>query len=117
MKNKKYLLSISFALLLLSAIVLYSAHGINHLIKFDSEICHKKHSSDSKTEISHGHHDVEHCFACEFTFSSSINSKIVTFQFNKIEIVTPYTTSYSKEITQNFKGSLFSLRAPPPFIV
>ena len=86
-------------------------------MKFDSEICHKKHSSDSKTQISHGHHDVEHCFACEFTFSASINSKLVTFQFNKVEINTKYSFTYSKEITQNFKGSLFSLRAPPSFIV
>ncbi len=117
MKNKKYLLSLSFALLLLTAIVLHSAHGINHLMKFDSEICHKKHNSDSKIEISHGHNDVDHCFACEFTFGASLNSKLITFQFNKVEITTKYSFSYSKEITQNFKGSLFSLRAPPSFIV
>ncbi len=117
MKKFKNLFRLSLALLLLSAIILHSVHGINHLVKFDSEICHKKHNSETKTQISHGHNEIEHCFACEFTFSTLFNLKLAVFQFNKIEIITKYSFCYSKEIIRNFKGSLFSLRAPPKFIV
>ena len=117
MKKNNAIKSLFLALLILSAIAFQAVHSFNDFEKFKSEICIKKHVSSSKTQISHGHQNVEHCFVCEFTFASAIHFKNDVFQLSKVEIITKYSKSYSKEITQNFKGSLFSLRAPPTFIV
>jgi hypothetical protein len=116
MKKKAVIISLSFALMVLSAILLQSVHSYHHLEKFISEK-HCNHTyAENKTEINHSHHDLDHCFACEFTFSTSIKSEFFTFTFYKIQLPVGYTFSYSKEITNHFKGSLFSLRAPPSFI-
>lgn len=117
MKKKAVIVSLSFAIMILSAILLQSLHSYHHLEKFISEKhCNHKYS-ENKTEINHTHHDLDHCYVCEFTFSTSIKSDLFTYNFYKQQLSTRYTFSYSKEITNHFKGSLFSLRAPPFFIV
>jgi len=104
-------------LTVLLAIVLQSAHSFNHLEKeLSAKECHHKYAKN-KIEFTHSHHNNDHCFVCEFTFSSSIKSDFFTFTFKKIEIPVSYSYFYSKEITQSFRGSLFALRAPPSFIV
>lgn len=116
MKRKLQLLNFGMGLIVLFAILFQSVHSFEHLAKQLSEKqCHHKYHSH-KTEINHSHHNFDKCFVCEFAFSSYISlNKTASFKENK-EIVSKYTFEYSKEIFSSFKGSLFSLRAPPVFI-
>jgi hypothetical protein len=117
MKKKFVIINALMGLVVLSAILFQSIHSLEHLAKqFSEKTCHHKYVNH-KFELNHSHHDWEKCFACEFTFSSYFSTEIQTFAFNKTSISTKYSISYSKEITQFFKGSLFALRAPPSFIV
>jgi hypothetical protein len=110
-------ISLFFGLAVLFAIVLQSAHSFSHLEKeFTTKECHHKYAKN-KTELTHAHHNFDHCFVCEFTFSTSIRSDFPAFNFKKAQIPVSYSFFYSKEITQSFRGSLFALRAPPSFIV
>jgi hypothetical protein len=117
MKSKYALISMFFGLAIVLAITLQSVHSYDHITRaFSEKQCHHKYAAN-KTEIGHSHHDSDHCFACEFTFSNSIKSDAFSFNCTKITIFKKYTFFYSKEITQSFRGSLFALRAPPSFIV
>ena len=117
MKNKVTIVSLSFSIMVMAAILLQSLHSFHHLEKFISEKhCHHKYGSH-KTEIGHSHNDFDHCFVCEFALSNYTNNSFFSFEFKKLDVHTSYTDFYSKEITQYFKGSLFALRAPPCFIV
>jgi hypothetical protein len=117
MKKKYAILNVFFGLTLLFALVLQSLHAFNHLEQeLTSKECHHKYAKN-KTEFTHAHHNNEHCFVCEFAFSSSLKSDFFAYPFKNVEIPISYTFFYSKEITQTFQGSLFALRAPPHFIV
>lgn len=117
MKRKFVIINALMGLVVLLAILFQSVHSFEHLAKqFSEKSCHHK-SVNHKYELNHGHHNWEKCFACEFTFSSYFSSENQIFAFYKTTISTRYSISYSKEITQFFKGSLFALRAPPSFIV
>ena len=116
MKYKNHIISFLFGLTVLFAIILQSAHSFNHLEKSLSEkVCHHKYAKN-KTIIGHAHNDLDHCFVCEFTFSTSLKSDFISFNFKRIFIPVSYSFFYSKEITQSFRGALFALRAPPIFI-
>ncbi|GAA4057238.1 hypothetical protein [Flavobacterium chungnamense] len=117
MKGKYSVVSLFFGLAILLAILLQSLHSYHHIeVALSEKHCNHKYAVN-KTEISHSHHDSDHCFVCEFTFSTSIKSDFYTFNFKKVEIPVYYSYFYSREITQSFRGSLFALRAPPSFIV
>ena len=117
MNKKKSIVSLIFSVIVLLAILLQSLHSGSHLVKlFSEKQCHHKYA-ENKTEIGHAHHSFDHCFTCEFTFSTSFKSEFFTYNFKNIEIPFSYSFFYSKEITQSFRGSLFALRAPPSFIV
>jgi len=117
MEKKNRILSLFFGWAVLFAIVLQSVHTFNHLEQeLSTKECHHKYAKN-KTEFTHAHHNNDHCFVCEFAFSTSLKSEFTAFQFKKIEIPVSYSFFYSKEITQSFRGSLFALRAPPSFIV
>jgi len=117
MKRKLLLTNALMGLMILFAIVFQSFHSCEHLVKqFSEKKCqHVYHNH--KTEIGHGHDGLEKCFVCEFAFTSYTSTPNNSFEFKKIEVSTPYTFCYFKEITQKFRGSLFALRAPPSFIV
>ncbi len=101
----------------MSAILLQSIHSFHHLEQFISEKhCHHKYAVN-KTEISHSHHDFEHCFVCEFALSNYTSTHFFSFEFKNVAVHTSYTFAYSKQITQAFRGALFALRAPPIVIV
>jgi len=103
-------------LMVLFAILVQSLDAMSHLKEqFSENHCHHKYDHN-KTEIHHAHEGLDHCFVCEFAFSSFISPAKPTFTVQKVKIVTKYSTFYSREITQFFKGSLFALRAPPTFI-
>lgn len=103
-------------LIVLLAILFQSFDAMSHLEKqFTEKHCHHVYNHH-KTEVGHSHQDFDHCFACEFTFSHFISPAKITFTVPKVQVVTKYSTYYSREITQFFRGSLFALRAPPCFI-
>jgi hypothetical protein len=117
MKKRNAFLSLFFGTIVLAALLLQSIHAIHHIdASFKEKKCHHIYAKN-KTEITHSHHNFEHCFVCEFTFSHSITADFYSFQYKKSTFLTSYSYSYSKEITPFFKGSLFALRAPPNFIV
>jgi hypothetical protein len=116
MNRKLQFLNVSMGLIVLFAILFQSVHSFEHLAKQLSEKqCHHKYHSH-KTEINHSHDDFDNCFVCEFTFSNFISASKPTYNFADKAITTKYSFVYSKEVYHSFKGSLFSLRAPPHFI-
>jgi len=116
MKQKYAHISFFFSLVLLVAILLQSMHSLHHLEQFISKAhCHHQYTQD-KTEINHTHHDFDHCYICEFSLSTYTSFSLTTFDFQKKEVSSGYTFSYSKQISQSFRGALFALRAPPCFI-
>lgn len=102
-------------LAVLFAILFQSAHSFSHLAEeFTHDHCHHKYDI-SKTEFTHAHHDFDHCFACEFTFSSYLSTEFFSFSFTNIhKTVTPIAVKTAKPIV--FSGSQFALRAPPAFL-
>lgn len=116
-KKKSVILSSLLMFAVLFSILFQSIHSYEHLAKqLSQKQCHHKYTNDS-TEITHQHHNFDHCFVCEFTLNSFVASDISSFEFKKITIPSGYTFFRSRAITQFFKGSLFALRAPPSFIV
>ncbi|MGV3695869.1 DUF2946 family protein [Flavobacterium sp.] len=116
MKKKFLIVNACMGLVVLLAILIQSFDAMSHLEQqFSEEHCHHKYDH-SKTEIGHAHHESDHCFTCEFAFSSFISPAKPSFVTPKAQVATKYSSFYSKEITQAFKGSLFALRAPPSCI-
>lgn len=116
MKKRFLFTSFAFALLILVSIGLQSLHSFRHINDFLSEKKCNHHYAIDKTVVSHQHHQLDHCFSCEFTFSGYLFSDYQLFTFYKADFVFLQTTFYAKKITHFFKGSLFQLRAPPRFI-
>lgn len=116
MKKKFVIVNTFLAVAVLFSMLFQFVHSYEHLAKQLSEKeCHHKYTSSH--EITHQHHDAEHCFVCHFSVSSFVASDIHHFEFQKATFSSGYSFFKSKEITQFFKGSLFALRAPPIFIV
>ncbi len=116
MKKMAKIISFFFMIAVLFSMLLQSVHSYEHLAKQLSEKkCYHKYNSSK--EITHQHHNFDHCFVCNFTLSTFISSDISNFEFQKIIIPSGYSLLNSRKITQFFKGSLFALRAPPIFIV
>lgn len=116
MKKKFTLLNSFLMMAVLFSILFQYVHSYEHLAKQLSEK-NCSHKNISSHEITHQHHNFDHCFVCDFTLSTFISSDISNFEFKKIIIPSGYSFFNSREITQFFKGSLFALRAPPSFIV
>ena len=110
---KKKIIHINFLLgiLILFLTLFQSVHSYEHLSK---PISNKKcfHKPSLGTQLTH-HHDFEKCLTCEVTFSPFATAKFFCFQFNKTHIISCPSLICTEEITPLFKGSLFSLRAPP----
>ena len=116
MKKKFVLINFSLMIAVLFSMLFQSLHSYEHLLEKNSqEKCHQKHIGSGK-QLTHQHYNLEHCFACEFTFSNFIPSELFTFEFKNVTLLSYYSFFNSKEIVNFFKGSLFALRAPPIFI-
>jgi hypothetical protein len=112
MKKKFVIINAFLVVAVLFSMLLQFVHGYEHLAKqlAEKECTHKYTSSQ---EITHQHHDFDHCLVCHFSTSSFVASDIDYFEFQKTTFSTEYSFFKSKDITQFFKGSLFALRAPP----
>jgi hypothetical protein len=115
--NKSYSLrSFLLGLLVLAALLIQSVHSFHHLEEdFAKPKCHHHYAKNQK-QFTHSH-EVEHCFVCEFAFSNFNSASIFNFECKKKEIVYTYSFFCINQNPQFFKGSLFSLRGPPSFIV
>ena len=117
MKRNKIAIHFSIVIAILFSILFQSIHSYEHIVKQLSEKqCHHHYKANT-IEIGHAHHNFEHCFTCEFTFTNSLKTDFFSFNFKKTELPVFYSFYYYKKITQSFSGALFALRAPPPFIV
>ena len=116
-KKKQALFSFSMMIVVLFSMLFQSFHSYEHLSKeFSQEIFQHKYDLH-KTEFTHQHKAFDHCFVCEFTFSTFLPSTFSTFEFNSATKKFGYSHYYSSKNNEYFKGSLFALRAPPTFIV
>ncbi|MEI7508203.1 MAG: hypothetical protein WCJ62_01925 [Flavobacterium sp.] len=117
MNKKRSGISLFFGWAVLFAIVLQSVHTFNHLEKeLTEKQCHHRYAKNI-TEFTHAHHNNDHCFMCEFTFSTSLNTDFFTFNVKNVQILVSKIQFHCKAISQSFRGSLFALRAPPIFMV
>ena len=83
MDKKNSIISLIFGVIVLLALLLQSFHSGSHLASlFSEKECHHKYH-ENKTEFGHAHHDFDHCFVCEFTFSTSLKSDFCLFELNK----------------------------------
>ena len=115
MKKRFVILNSILALAVLFAMLFQSVHSFEHLAQQLSEKeCHHKYTS--KQEITHQHHNFDHCLVCDFKMSHFVASDFLHFEFKNTIVTSGYTFFKSREITEFFKGSLFALRAPPVFI-
>lgn len=75
----------------------------------------KKEVTLSKTTLQSTETSKDVCHACDFYFGDFIDNSNIPFLFKK-SIETSYFTSFYKQNDFSyFKGSFFSLRAPPLF--
>lgn len=112
MKKKSVILNSFIAVAVLFSMLSQFAHSYEHLAQQLSEKeCHHKYTS--KQEITHQHHDAEHCFVCHFSISSFITSDVYHFEFANNIVFSGDALFHSNETSPFFKGSLFALRAPP----
>lgn len=99
----------------LFSILFQSIDSYGHLAKERSEKkCYHKHNSSS--EITHQHHNSDHCFVCEFAFSTFTPADFFSFEFHFSNVETSHLFGSNEPII-SFSGSLYSHRGPPNFIV
>ncbi|RZJ27713.1 MAG: hypothetical protein EOO48_11315 [Flavobacterium sp.] len=116
MKKHSAIFQFVFGAAVLFAILFQSVDSLGHLEReFSEKQCHHKYAA-GRNEVNHSHHNLEKCYVCEFTFSNFIQSKTFSFQYKTSVPHARYCFFHSKEITQFFRGSLFSHRGPPAFI-
>jgi hypothetical protein len=111
MKKNKLILSLSLAVAVLISIVFQSFHTYEHLEKqLSQKECHHKYNS--KSEITHQHHNLDHCYVCEYAFGAYISPNNFSYQLNASYKETPCFL-FATEVVLSFSGSLYSHRGPP----
>lgn len=115
MKRKFALLNISLIVAVLSSILFQSIHSFEHIIvEFSSEHCEHSHETGA-AQITHQHHNFDHCFSCQFNFSSFIAPHNFSFTFNSVYKAIPYFLC-TIETPSSFSGISYSLRGPPALL-
>lgn len=116
MKNKINFINYSLLVAILFSILFPAVHSFEHL----SESFYEKkciHKSYSKTDITHKHKIIDHCFACNFSLNPFTSPEILKVNFIQL---TPYLVlipSYKYKFVTNHKGFIHPDRGPPYFIV
>jgi len=100
---------------ILFSILFPSFHSFEHLEKQLSEKhCHHKYHSAA--EITHQHHGFDHCFTCEFAFSTFIATETFAFRAHFEHGAVPYFFASNEHAVSFYKDGN-PLRGPPFFIV
>ncbi|HMI06927.1 MAG TPA: hypothetical protein VK528_05225 [Flavobacterium sp.] len=116
MKRKFAILNISLIVAILSSILFQSIHSFEHLVaEFTQEKCEHPHDT-GKSQITHQHHNFDHCFTCEFHFSNFVTPQTYFFSVFSAYRAIPYFFTIS-ETPASFSGSSYALRGPPALIV
>ena len=112
MKKNKLIVSLSLVITVLFSILFQSVHTYEHIAKQLSEKhCDHKYNV-SGTEITHQHHNADHCYVCHFGLSSYISPADYSYQLYSNNGEIPYFYSASETII-SFSGSTYFLRGPP----
>jgi len=115
MKKKVIIINVLLSMAVLFSILFQAIHSYEH---HSEQLAAKHYShphSKNKTEISNLHKIQEKCVVCHFNFSSSTIPTFSVFRFYENKLVPHYPKFYFQKNYSFFKGSLFSLRAPPIF--
>lgn len=111
MKIRPIIINLFLAVTVLFAILFQSIDSIGHLKEtFSKEICHHKYNS--KSEFTHQHDSFEHCYVCQFSFSSVITPIKFSYIFYRENYKIPYYNPYT-ETVYLYSGSVYSDRGPP----
>ncbi|SHL76162.1 hypothetical protein SAMN05444366_1464 [Flavobacterium saccharophilum] len=116
MKKKFKILSLFLPLVVVFAILFPAIHSYEHIQNHNSS--HKSiklQFHTNKADLKVHDHSNEECAICHFKFSPVATFTFDCFQFYKNSALIHTTHFYSKSFSEFFKGSLFSLRAPPVF--
>ena len=112
MKSNKLILSLSLVFTVLFSILFQSLHTYEHISKQLSEKHCEHQYNVSGTEITHEHHNIDHCYVCHFTLGSYITPTNLSYQLYSSNAEIPYF-SIDQKIVITFSGSSYSLRGPP----
>ncbi|NBW28205.1 MAG: hypothetical protein EBR38_06525 [Flavobacteriaceae bacterium] len=94
--------------------ILFQSHdSYIHFIKEKTE-AECRHKSSSKHQITHLHRSLEHCFVCEFAFSSAVPFSAFEFNSQNVSFETACNFFYSDVVITFEKNSNY-LRGPPVF--
>jgi len=116
MKKIQGLISELLIVTVVFTLLFQSVHSYEHVShQLSEKKCH--HSYRFRSEITHSHHNTNHCFVCEFTPSHGVTAAISFFEVKPFIAAPKYTFFYAEQVVFYYKGSLFALRAPPFFIV
>lgn len=113
MIKKFHITNVFLSFAVLFSILFQAIHAYEHHLEALTEKHCDHQYSTNKTEISHAHKVAENCVVCHFNFSSFTTTEFYEFQFHKNIHVTHSPLFYFQKQAAFFKGSLFSLRAPP----
>ena len=115
MKKKFAFLNVSLLVAVLSSILFQSVHSFEHIVgEFTHEKCYHSHDT-GKDQITHQHHNFDHCYSCEFNFSNFVAPEIFSFSFYPAHQTIPYFFT-ATETPLTFGGTSYSLRGPPLFV-
>jgi len=115
LKKNKILIHFSIVIAILFSILFQSYDSYTHIKKEKAETaCH--HKGKSKHQITHQHHSLEHCFVCEFAFSSAAPFTVFDFKTTKIVFKTQHHFYYS-DVVKSYTNNSNLLRGPPVFNV
>lgn len=89
-----------------------SVHKYEHIATQLAEV-HCQHEQKSATEITHQHDHYDFCGICAFKVSSFTFLFPSKFSIEYFDLVIQKTAVTTTESNSFYKGSLFSLRAPP----
>ncbi|WP_188049466.1 hypothetical protein [Flavobacterium sp. GP15] len=112
MKKNKLIVSLSLVITVLFSILFQSVHTYEHIAKQLSEKhCDHKYNV-SGTEITHQHHNADHCYVCHFVTSSYLTPLDFSYKLYSVAGEIPYFKSKIETVI-SFSGSNYSLRGPP----
>jgi len=113
MKKKFKILNLLMPLIVLFAILFPAVHSYEHIL--DTKLCKEKteFSISEKPQFKAKLHSFHKCSICDFKFSAVGTFDFPVFQLFKNITAAKHILFYSKQYFVLFKGSLFSLRAPP----
>ncbi len=102
-------------LIVLFAILFPAVHSYEHILDTHSSKEKLEFSSSEKPQFKNQLHSLHKCSICDFKFSAVGTFEFAVFQFYKNNVAAKTLNFYNQQHLAFFKGSLFSLRAPPAF--